>query len=77
MQIICTSLQTENNNSTSSLDFFTGRMLFPMLNQQCQSNALQQKSTEMVAKPTHWDCYALWTQFTTVNQAKNMQLVFL
>jgi len=41
-----------------------------MLNQHCQSNALQQKSTEMVAKPTHWDFYALWTQFTTVNQAK-------
>jgi len=27
MQIICTSLQTDNHASTSSLNFFTGRML--------------------------------------------------
>jgi len=36
-QIICTSLQTDNHASTSSLNFFTGQMLFLMPNQQCQS----------------------------------------
>jgi len=35
MQIICTSLQTDNHASTSSLNF-TGRMIFLTLNQQCQ-----------------------------------------
>ena len=34
MQIICTSLQTDNHTITQ---FFTGRMLFLMPNQQCQS----------------------------------------
>ena len=38
MQIICTSLQTDNHASTSSLSCFTGRMLFLTPNQQCQSN---------------------------------------
>jgi len=37
MQIICTSLQTDNHASTSSLDSFTDWMLFLMPNQQCQS----------------------------------------
>jgi len=37
MQIICTSLQTDNQTSTSSFEFFTRRMLFMMPNQQCQS----------------------------------------
>jgi len=37
MQIICTLLQTDNHASTSSLSFFTGRMLFLTLKQQCQS----------------------------------------
>jgi len=37
MQIICTSLQTRNHASTSSLKFFTGRMLFLTPNQQYQS----------------------------------------
>jgi len=37
MQIICTSLQTANYNSTSSLKFFTSQMLFLMPNQQRQS----------------------------------------
>jgi len=37
MQIICISLQTVNHASTSSLNFFTGQMLFLMPNQQCQS----------------------------------------
>jgi len=37
MQIICTTLQTDNHASTQSLNFFTGRMLFLTPNQQCQS----------------------------------------
>jgi len=36
MQIICTSLQIDNQASTSSL-IFTGRMLFLMLNQRCST----------------------------------------
>ena len=36
MQIICASLQTDIHASTSSLNFFTGRMLFLMPNQQRQ-----------------------------------------
>jgi len=32
LQIICTSLQTDNHASTSSLSLFTGRMLFLMPN---------------------------------------------
>ena len=39
-QIICTTLQTDNHASTPLLSFFTGRMLFLMPNQQCQSSAL-------------------------------------
>jgi len=37
MQIICTSLQTDNYASTSSLSFFTAQMLFLVPNQQRQS----------------------------------------
>jgi len=37
MQIIFTSLQADNHASNSSLNSFTGQMLFPMRNQQCQS----------------------------------------
>jgi len=37
MQIICTSLQTDNHASTSPLSLFTGRMSFLLLNQQRQS----------------------------------------
>jgi len=37
MQIICTSLQTDNHSSTSPLSFFTGRMPFLPPNQQSQS----------------------------------------
>jgi len=36
MQIICTSLQIDNHASTSTLSFFTGRMLFLTPNQQRQ-----------------------------------------
>jgi len=37
MQVICTSLQTDNHASTSSLNFFTCQMLFLMPYQQHQS----------------------------------------
>jgi len=37
MQIICTSLKTDNHASTSPLSFFTGGMPFLPPNQQCQS----------------------------------------
>jgi len=37
MQIICTTLQTNNYASIPSLNFWMGRMLFLMPNQQCQS----------------------------------------
>jgi len=37
VHVICTLLQTDNNASTSSLNFFTGWMIFLMTNQQCQS----------------------------------------
>jgi len=37
MQIICTSLQTDNHASTLLLSFFTGHMLFLPPNQQRQS----------------------------------------
>jgi len=46
MQIICTSLQTNNHASTSN-QFFTGRMLFLMFNQQCQST----EGTKMYDNP--------------------------
>jgi len=42
IQIICTSLQTDNNTSTSPVNF-TGRMLFMAPNQQCQSTEGKQK----------------------------------
>ena len=37
MQIICTSLQTDNCASPSLLSFFMGRMLFLLPSQQLQS----------------------------------------
>jgi len=37
VQIIRSSLQTDNHASTSSLNFFTGRMFFLMSNQQRQN----------------------------------------
>ena len=43
LQMICTLFQTDNHSSTSSLDFFTSRMLFLMPNQQCQSTEEQVK----------------------------------
>jgi len=46
MQIICTSLQTDNHTSTSSQSF-TGRMLFLMPNQQCQTTEGKRMSIRM------------------------------
>jgi len=37
VQIICTSLQTDNHASTSSLNLLTGWVLFQSPNQRCQS----------------------------------------
>jgi len=42
MQITCTSFQTGNHASTTSLNFFTGWMLFLMPNQQCPSTECKQ-----------------------------------
>jgi len=50
--ITCTSLQTDNHASTSSLNFFTGWMPFLTPSQQCQStegiiqNSPQTKTVE-------------------------------
>jgi len=49
MQIICTSLQTDNHASISSLDLFAGRMLFRMSNQHCQSTEGKSKTHTMPA----------------------------
>jgi len=38
LKIVCTSLQTDNHASTSSLNFFYSRMLFLTPSQQCQNN---------------------------------------
>jgi len=49
MQIICTSLQTDNHTNTSSL-IFRGRMLFLTPNQQCQSTeGIMSIQTRMLA----------------------------
>ena len=44
VQIKCTSLQTDNDASTSSLNFFTGRMLFLTLNQHSDSHKVVKAS---------------------------------
>jgi len=46
MQIICTSLQTDNHASTSSLKFSQGRMLFLTPSQQCPSTEVNVKALE-------------------------------
>ena len=38
VQTICTPLQTGSHINTSSLNFFTGQMLFLTPNRQCQSS---------------------------------------
>jgi len=37
IQVICTSLKTDNDANMLSLNFFTGQILFLTPNQQCQS----------------------------------------
>ena len=65
MQIICTSLQTDNNASISSFNFFTGWMLFLTSSQHSQGTEsrngfLQHKSSDVF-------CYLF---FLTVSQEK-------
>jgi len=50
MQIICTSLQTDNHASTSSLSLFTGQMLFLTSIQQCQSPEGNNSLTEWTVR---------------------------
>ena len=45
LQMFCTSLQTDNHASTSSLDFFIGPILFLMPNQQCESTEGRSKQS--------------------------------
>jgi len=44
VQIICTSLHTNNHTSTALLNLFAGRLLFLTPNQQCQSTVLHSGS---------------------------------
>ena len=51
MQIICTSLQTDNHDSTSSLSFYlTGRMPFLLPNQQCLSTEVDALKNKLNAR---------------------------
>jgi len=53
-QTVCTSLQTDNHNNTSSVNFFTGQMLFLTPNQQCQStegNPKHRQTTQNIIPP--------------------------
>jgi len=57
MQIICISLHTDNHASTSSLKFFTGRMLFLMRNQQRQSTGSnKERKPDNPHLPLKWRC---------------------
>jgi len=47
MEIVCTSLQTDNHASNSS-NIFAGRMLFLTANQQCQSTEGEELQCKMV-----------------------------
>jgi len=47
MQIICTSLQTDNHASTLPLSFFTGWMSFLLPNKQHQSTEGTSSFTEL------------------------------
>ena len=47
---VCTSLQTDNHDSTPPLSFFTVRMPFLPPNQQCQST----EGTNMIFNSTHY-----------------------
>jgi len=51
MQIICTSFQTNNDDSTSSLSFyFTGWMPFLLPNQQCLSTEVDALKNKLNAR---------------------------
>jgi len=50
MQITCTSLQTDNHATISSI--FTGQMLFLMPNQECQSTEGKVKYLNLELRPT-------------------------
>jgi len=58
MQTICTWLQTNNHSNTSSLNFFTGQMLFQMPNQECQSNE-GNKATKVTLRRSAF-CNSMW-----------------
>jgi len=47
MQIICISFQTDNHTNTSALNFFTGRMLFLMLNQSTDGKTVHTPHSKM------------------------------
>jgi len=78
MQIICTSLQTDNHTSTSPLTFFTGQMLFLTPNQQCQSpkgkwqlrrNTINVETASYLIRPW-WNPRARW--FSNENSRKHL-----
>ena len=80
MQTICTSLQTDNHASTSSL-IFTGRMLIMTSNQQCQMT-LQRHKLSIVNKMKHKRIYNdrkhafiffVWTSFFSGNSRHRLQ----
>jgi len=58
LQVICTSLQTDNHASTSS--FFTGQMLFLMSSQQCKSAEGSMLATCALC---HWQMLSVCAQF--------------
>jgi len=64
MQIICTTLQTDNHASTPSLNFFMGWMLFLTPNQQCQS-------TEGKTYPTTEE-FLKYRQYRPENELQNI-----
>jgi len=54
---VCTSLQTDNHDSTPPLSFFTDRMPFLPLNQQRQSTEgkySESKKVHLVSETTHF-----------------------
>jgi len=62
MQIICTSLQTDNRASTSTLKFFTGQMPFVLPNQQRPSTEGYNLAMQVVLLPYAY-CLVAVTQF--------------
>jgi len=63
IQIICTTLQTDNHASTSPLNFFTGRMPFLLPNQQHQSTEGKVDKINQQISPSIFTNHALlWVQ---------------